>query len=140
MRTLRVAALAAAICWRLVLIGPTVSSAAVVEVKLAKRTLAVGRAGNMTVKLICPSSATACVGTVTLKARNSGTALRKKTLASSTFIIVGGGIKALNLHLSRKALAVLKRRHVFGVRATILARDATGPGHTTVATATLKLT
>jgi hypothetical protein len=76
---------------------------------------------------------------VTLKARNSVRALRNKTLASATFIIIGGGTKSLNLHLSRRALAVLKRRHVFGARATILARDATGPAHTTVATATLKL-
>jgi hypothetical protein len=140
MRPVRVAILAAAICWTLVLIAPAVSSAVTVEVKLAKKTLAVGRAGNLTVKLICPSGATACVGTVTLKARNGVRALRKKTLASGAFIIIGGRTKALNLHLSRKALAVLKRRHLYGARVTILARDATGPAHATVATATLKLT
>jgi hypothetical protein len=139
MRTFRLAVLAGAICCTMALIEPVVSSAAIVEVKLVKKTLAVGRAGNLTVKLTCPSGAMACFGTVTLKARNSLRALKRKTLASGTFIIIGGGTKALNLHLSRKALAVLKRRHVLRARATIVARDAIGAAHTTVAAATLKL-
>lgn len=101
--------------------------------------LAVGPAGNLTVKLSCPSGETACFGTVTLKGGNAPKALKGKRIASGTFIIVGGRTKGLSLRLSRKALAVLKRRHVLRARATILARNATGASHTTIATATLKL-
>lgn len=117
------------------MLGAAQSSAASPEVKLTKRVLAVGQAGNMTVKLSCPAGEAACLGSVTLKSR----AFKKKAIASAPFIIVGGRAKGLNLHLGKKALARLKRRHSLHASARILARDPAGASHTTVATVTLKL-
>jgi hypothetical protein len=108
-------------------------AAAASSLSLASKSATVGSAGNLTVRLTCPSSQTVCLGSVALKAQNAHTTLKKRKLASATFIIPGGTVKALNLHLSAKAGAFLRRRHSLRARATIESHDVSSTTHTTVA-------
>ena len=107
-------------------------AAAVSSLALVTKSATVGSAGNLTVKLTCPSSQTVCLGSVVLKAQSAHTTLKKRKLASATFIIPGGAVKALNLHLSAKARAFLRRRHSLRARATIESRDVSSTAHTKV--------
>jgi hypothetical protein len=107
-------------------------AAAASSLALTSKSATVGSAGNLTVKLTCPSSQTVCLGSVALKAQNAHTTLKKRKLASATFIIPGGTVKALNLHLSAKARAFLRRRHSLRARATIESHDVSSTTHTTV--------
>jgi len=106
-------------------------AAAASSLALASKSATVGSAGNLTVKLTCPSSQTVCLGSVALKAQNAHTTLKRK-LASATFIIPGGTVKMLSLHLSAKARAFLRRRHSLRARATIESHDVSSTTHTTV--------
>jgi len=106
--------------------------AAASSLALASKSATVGSAGNLTVKLTCPSSQTVCLGSVALKAQNAHTTLKKRKLASATFIIPGGTVKALSLHLSAKARAFLRRRHSLRARATIESHDVSSTTHTTL--------
>ncbi len=107
-------------------------AAAASSLSLASKSATVGSAGNLTVKLTCPSSQTVCLGSVALKAQNAHTTLKKRKLASATFIIPGGTVKVLNLHLSAKARAFLARRHSIRARATIESHDVSSTTRTTV--------
>ena len=107
-------------------------AAAASSLALASKSATVGSAGNLTVKLTYPSSQTVCLGSVALKAQNARTTLKKRKLASATFIIPGGTVKALSLHLSAKARAFLRRRHSLRARATIESHDVSSTTHTTV--------
>jgi endonuclease/exonuclease/phosphatase family metal-dependent hydrolase len=107
-------------------------AAAASSLALASKSATVGSAGNLTVKLTCPSSQTVCLGSVALKAQSTHTTLKKRKLASATFIIPGGTVKALSLHLSAKARAFLRRRHSLRARATIEAHDVSSTTRTTV--------
>lgn len=110
--------------------APGVAAAA--SLALASKSATVGSAGNLTVKLSCPSSQTVCLGSVALKAQNAHTTLKKRKLASATFIIPGGTAKTLSLHLSSRARTFLRRRHSLRARATIESRDVSSTTHTTV--------
>jgi hypothetical protein len=107
-------------------------AAAASSLALASKSATVGAAGNLTVKLTCPSSQTVCLGSVALKTQNVHTTLKKRKLASATFIIPGGTVKVLNLHLSAKARAFLARRHSLRARATIESHDVSSTTRTTV--------
>jgi hypothetical protein len=107
-------------------------AAAASSLALASKSATVGSGGNLTVKLTCPSSQTVCLGSVALKAQNAHTTLKKRKLASATFIIPGGTVKALSLHLSAKARVFLRRRHSLRARATIEAHDVSSTTRTTV--------
>ena len=107
-------------------------AAASSSLALVSKSATVGSAGNLTVKLTCPSSQTVCLGSVALKAQSAHTTLKKRKLASATFIIPGGTVKALNLHLSAKARAFLRRRHSLRARATIESHDVSSTTNATV--------
>lgn len=109
-----------------------VVAAAASSLALTSKSATVGSGGNLTVKLTCPSSQTVCLGSVALKAQNAHTTLKKRKLASATFIIPGGTVKALNLSLSAKARAFLRRRHSLRARATVESHDVSSTTHTTV--------
>jgi len=113
-------------------------------VTLAGTSLAVSGSGAVTLKLACPAGEASCSGTVTLRtlgAVKASTHGRKHvlTLAAGSFTVVGGRVKAVTLHLSAEARALLARAHVLRVRATLEAHDPAGATHTTQAVVTLRL-
>jgi hypothetical protein len=113
------------------------------EAKLAGTSVTVSASGSFTVKVSCPAGETSCAGTISLRTASAVKASAKSkaailTLASGSFTVSGGASKALTLHLSSKARALLARSHVLRARATLLAHDATGASRTTQATVTLK--
>jgi Abnormal spindle-like microcephaly-assoc'd, ASPM-SPD-2-Hydin/PQQ-like domain len=114
--------------------APTSSSP--LDVELMSAILAVGPKGAMTVTLSCPLTAGQCVGAVTLRTvipYRTTTGHRSHrhrtgivTLATGRFMILGGGVAAIELHLSPWARALLARMHVLRARATIVTRAADG--------------
>lgn len=108
--------------------------------------LTVAANGSFSLKLSCPGGETQCSGTVTLKtlsavAASARAAKAKKTiltLASASFTIAGGKLKAITLHLSAKAKALIAKLHMVRARATIVARNPQGATHTGSAILTLK--
>lgn len=120
------------------------------EAKLAGTSLNVTPKGTLTLEVTCPSGETSCAGTATLRtlsavsARSGHAAKRKKKavvliLATGSFTVTGGQVKAVTLRLSAKALALLTRVHVLRAQATLLAHDPAGAVHTTQTVVTLRL-
>ncbi|MGO9490318.1 MAG: hypothetical protein ACLQBB_15000, partial [Solirubrobacteraceae bacterium] len=116
-------------------------------VTISGTALTVPASGAFSLKLSCPGEETQCSGTVTLKtltavaAGSAHGAKAKKailTLAGGTFVIAGGKLKVLSLHLSAKARALLAKLHTVRARVTIVAHDPLGGAHTTSAIVTLK--
>jgi PKD repeat protein len=112
------------------------------KVSLAGTALSVSSAGALVLKVDCGGSSS-CTGAVTLRtlsAVSAGAGKHKAilTLASGSFKIAGDQVKALTLHLSSKARALLKRSHVLRARASIVARDSAGTSHTTSLLVTLR--
>jgi hypothetical protein len=117
-------------------------------VTIASTSFSVSGAGAFSIKLACPGDETSCAGSVTVRtltavAASSGHLGKKKrkailTLASGSFTIVAGQIKALTLRLSAKAKTLLAHSHTLRARVTIAAHDPAGTAHTTVALVTLK--
>ena len=87
-------------------------------------------------------------GTVTLGRERDGSqylgAHRKSkkailTLASGSFVVAGGQVKAVSLHLSAKARTLLAHVHVLRASATLIAHDSSGATHTTTSIVTLRV-
>jgi hypothetical protein len=121
------------------------------EVTVTVNSTTVSAQGAFVLKLSCPEADKSCSGTVTVRTLTAVPASRgyeakskKKpkavplTLASGSFTLSGGQVKALALHLSGKARALLSRTKVLRVRVTIVAHDAAGATHTTQETVTLR--
>jgi hypothetical protein len=110
-------------------------------VSIASASVPVSPAGAFSLKINC-SGQSSCAGTVTLRTASAVVASHKRkailVLATATFSAAGGQVKLVALHLSSKARALLKRLHVLRARATIIARDASGASHTTLASVTLR--
>ena len=124
-------------------------SAPIPNAELAGTSLTVSSSGAVSVRITCPAGESRCTGTVTLRTLNAviagvtGHQSKKRkaailTLASGSFTVAGGQLKALTLRLSAKARALLKRSHVLRARATIVARDAAGATHTAQTIVTLR--
>jgi len=112
------------------------------KVSLAATSLSVSPKGAVVLKVDCGGQSS-CTGRVTLRtltAVSAGAGKRKAilTLASGSFTISGSQVKALTLHLSTKALSLLKRSHTLRARATILAHDYAGTSHSTALVVTLR--
>jgi PKD repeat protein len=106
--------------------------------------LAVNRSGVLTLKLACPAGETSCSGTVTLRTLRAVKAgVRAKmsvlTLATGSFTVVGGRVKAVTLRLSAGARALLAHLHALSARATLQAHDPAGATHTTQTVVTLRI-
>lgn len=111
------------------------------EAKIAGSSLSVTPAGAFTVKVSCPAGESSCAGTITLKTLGAMSAAKKKsilTLASGSFTVAGGQVKAIALHLSAKARKLLARSHALKAKATVIAHDSSGASRTTSATVTLR--
>jgi len=105
--------------------------------------LSVSAAGVVALKVGCPASEVSCSGTATLRTLGAVSAKTPKkavlTLASGSFIVSGGQLKLVMLHLSARARALLARLHVLKANATLVAHDSAGVTKTTNATVTLRL-
>ena len=106
---------------------------------LASTTLKVSSSGAVTIRVSCPKAESSCSGTVTLQTLSAvpaalARAAKQKasvlTLASGSFTVPGGGVRAITLHLSHRALALLKRSKELRAKATIRAHDPAGATHT----------
>jgi hypothetical protein len=127
--------------------GSTESHPVPPDATIASTSLTVSAAGALSVKVSCPAGESVCSGTVTLRtlgAVAARAAAHKKskaavlTLAVGSFTVAGGQVKAITLHLSAKARALLAHSHVLRARATVVAHDPTGATDTTQATVTLR--
>lgn len=103
----------------------------------------VATSGALTVKVACPTGATTCVGTLTLRTATAVSASGKGkksilTLATGSFTVAGGQTKSITLHLSATARKLLAKLHVLHVRATVAAHDPAGEHATTTKTITLR--
>jgi len=116
------------------------------DATLAGTSLSVSSTGALVLKVSCPPGESMCSGTVTLRTLTAvaASAHGKKahkailTLATGTFAVAGGQVKAVTLHLSSKARALLAKSHLLRAQATLLAHDAAGASHTTSTTVTLR--
>ena len=112
------------------------------EAKLVGGAATVQANGSFKVQVSCPAGETSCVGTITLRtlgAVSAGPHKKKAvmTLASGRFEVTGGQTRALVLHLSAPARALLAHLHALKGRATLVAHDSAGIQRTTSATLTL---
>ncbi len=120
-----------------------VQSAGNPSATLAGTSISVSPAGALTVKVSCPSGETSCIGTITLRTLSAVSASSHKkailTLTSGSFTVAGGQTKAVALHLSAKAKALLAHSHVLRASATLVAHDAAGATRTVKTTVSLRL-
>jgi hypothetical protein len=119
------------------------------DVTLSGDSAAASSSGAFTLKLQCPTGASGCTGTITLKTSKAvvasvGHAAKAKkkaailTLAEGSFTIAGGQLRSLTLRLSAAGRTLLAHSHVLSAQVTIAAHDATGETATTKATVTLR--
>ncbi len=113
------------------------------DAELAGSSLTVRPNGTLAVKVTCPVGQTSCSGTITLRtlsAVSAGAHKRKAvlTLASASFSVAGGQVKAVTLHLSTQARALLAHSHVLRARTTLVAHDPAGASHTAQVVVTLR--
>jgi hypothetical protein len=98
--------------------SPEGSATHIPDAKLASTSLAVSPSGAVGVKVTCPVGDSGCKGTVVLQTLNAVSASatgpqskRRKaavlTLVSGSFTVSGGQVKAITLHLSAKARALV---------------------------------
>jgi PKD repeat protein len=117
------------------------------DAQLAGTSLQVSASGAVTLKISCPTGESSCAGTVTLRTLSAviavdGYAAKRKpavlTLATGSFSVAGGAVRAVTLHLSQKARVLLARTHTLRVRATLLAHDLQDASHTRTTIVTLR--
>ncbi|HTA34051.1 MAG TPA: PKD domain-containing protein [Solirubrobacteraceae bacterium] len=117
------------------------------DAELAGTSLQVSRSGAVTLEISCPAAETSCAGAVTLRtlgaviaagAEGPGKKASILTLSAGTFTVAGGKVRAVTLHLSSRARALLRRAHTMRVRVTLVAHDPLGAVHTTRTIATLR--
>lgn len=95
------------------------------------------RGKTVTVVVSCPASAGGgCAGTVKLTSGSSAAAV--VTLGSARFKVAAGHSARLRVHLSRRGLRLLAKRHKLRVLATLVTRTASGSQTVTQAPFTLK--
>lgn len=121
--------------------GSTGGGVLVYRATFAGTALTVSKTGLVPIKVNCAAQSS-CTGSVTLRTLSAVPAAKHKkavlTLATGSFALAGGQIKALTLHLTAKGKAYLARVHTLRVSATIVARDSAGAMHTTQSVLTLR--
>jgi hypothetical protein len=110
---------------------------------VASASLVVSSSGAVSIKVSCPAGATTCIGTVTLKTLTAVSASKGKmkailTVATGSFSVSGGQLKAVTLHLSKTARALLAKEHELRVRAAVSAHDPAGENAATTKVVTLR--
>jgi outer membrane protein assembly factor BamB len=133
--------------------APRGSSPSSLAATLASTSLIVSASGRFVAKVRCPSAVRVCRGVISLRtlravlagsADGSGAHLARARraillLASGTFAVRGGHVKAVPLRLRSRARRLLLRTHVLRARATLSMRDDTGILRSSRATVTLRL-
>jgi hypothetical protein len=120
------------------------------DAELTSAELTASRAGTVRAVVSCPVDEISCTGRVTLRtltptlvtvAGNHGLNRKLATLAlaSGSFVVPGGRLAAVSLHLTVAGRALLARHRVLRTRATIPARDLAGATHVTRTLVTLRL-
>ncbi len=114
------------------------------EAKIATTSITVAASGTLTLKLSCPTGEESCTGTVVLKGILASVAAKKHkptpvTIATGSFTVAGGQVKAVTLRLSAQARRLLAREHILRATATVSAHDPAGVKRTTTAALTLRL-
>ncbi len=120
--------------------GPTTEVLAA-KASMAASSVTVSPSGSFTVKVDCAGKGS-CTGSVILKTASAVAAGKKKqilTLASGSFTIAAGQVKAITLHLSSKGKALLKHAHTLKARGTVVSRDSSGNTYSVPGSLTLKL-
>ncbi len=117
------------------------SPPAVPAVGIDRASLTVGAAGFIPIRISCPAAESSCAGTIVLRL-GFGILLASHrylfpTLASGTFALAGGQHATIELRLSARGRALLKRWHTLRARATVTAHDRAGASHVTRAHVTL---
>ena len=119
------------------------------DAELASTSLLASTAGTITIQVTCPGAESRCAGTVTIRTlsavavgsvgRGSGKGRAAiQTLASGPFTVAGGHVRTVKLRLTAGARALLRRSHTLRARATIVAHDPAGAGHTAQSTVTIR--
>ncbi len=115
------------------------------EVTLGSSSVSASASGGITLKVACPSGDTSCSGTVTLRTAEAVAASRRHkgkhkvvlTIATGSFVVNGGQVGAVTLHLSVAARALLARIHLLRAQAILVAHNPTGASFTKQAILTL---
>ncbi len=110
---------------------------------VASGSLVVSSTGAVSIKVSCPTGATTCIGTVTLKTLTAISASKGKkkailTLATGSFSVSGGEVEGIILHLSKTAREVLAKDHELRARASVAAHDPAGEKATSTKLVTLR--
>jgi hypothetical protein len=110
---------------------------------VASASLVVSSSGAVSLKISCPTGATTCIGSVTLKTVTAVSASKGKkkailTLGTGSFSVNGGEVKTITLHLSKTARALLAKDHELRARAAVAAHDPAGEKATTAKLVTLR--
>jgi PKD repeat protein len=116
------------------------------DAQLAATSLQVNAAGLLTLRISCPAGESSCAGSVTVRTLGAVSASRRQdaakpsvlTLASGSFSVPGGMVRAVTLHLSDAARALLARSRALRARVTLLAHDPSRASHTTQTLVTLR--
>jgi hypothetical protein len=113
---------------------------------VAAGSASVSGSGAVAVEVGCPVGVAQCTGTITLstvsaasaRAHHGASKKRALTLGSATFVVAGGHVGSVTVHLSSAARALLARAHVLQVHATIVAHNPSGGASTVASTLTLR--
>ncbi len=104
------------------------------EMSIEPPVLRLTERGDIRVRLACPSKATLCTGTVSLRARG-------RLLGRSLFAIEGGNTRSARVQLTERGGALLSEEHVDLATVIVVARDTQdgvqGPPQTTRTIVTL---
>jgi hypothetical protein len=117
------------------------------DAQLASTSLQVSGSGTLTLRVSCATGVSSCAGSVSVRTLGALSAGRGHdadakgavlTLASGSFSVPGGQVRALTLHLSGKARTLLARSHTMRVRVTLLTHGLGRATHTTQTLATVR--
>jgi hypothetical protein len=98
-------------------------------VTIPKQTVRASKSGLVAVKLRCPlGTVGACAGKITLSR------VGDKRMGTATVAIARGATRKVNVKLTRRARAALKKAKRVNVTAAVAGRDANGTSHRTKAT------
>ena len=113
-------------------------------VVLGGYSLRAGPAGNVAVRVLCPSQPTACTGSISLRTRGVVRVFPHErrpalvTLATGSFEITAGHTKTVVLRLTPRGRILLRRDRTMHVAVLLDSRDGQGLSHLVHALATLR--
>jgi outer membrane protein assembly factor BamB len=119
------------------ILGFQAEALAIRNLRLVATSMTASQSGTISLKVSCPTGVSRCAGTITVRTLAAVVASGSKshkvmilTLATGSFVIAGGRVTTVKLHLTGKGRALLARKHVLRARVIILAHGATGASQT----------